>query len=405
MAVDNKIIDEILKDYKNPEDLTGEKGILKELFGKLIERALDGEIEHHLGYSKHSKDGYNSGNSRNGKTSKTIKTDLGEVEVSIPRDRNSEFEPKIVKKNQRRFNGFDDKIIAMYARGMTTHDIKAHLKDIYNTEVSSDFISNVTDSIMDEVTLWQNRPLESLYFVLYMDCIVIKIRNESGHIVNKSVYHLIGINKHGLKDHLGIWIEETEGAKFWLKVLTEIKNRGVEDILIACVDGLKGFPEAIQTVYPQAQVQLCIVHMVRNSLRYVSWKERKEVASDLKKIYQSPTIELAEVELINFEKKWDKKYPLISKSWRRNWVLLTTFIAYPPDIRKIIYTTNAIESLNNGIRKVIKNRPSFPNDKAVEKILYLAIQNISKKWTMPIREWGSALNHFVILFGDRIQIE
>lgn len=401
MAVKDELIEQLMQNYEKPEDLLGENGLIKELTRALLEKALDGEMTNHLGYPKNSTKGNNSGNSRNGKSKKKLKSDSGEIPLEIPRDRNSEFEPQIIKKNQTRFDGFDDKIISMYSRGMTTRDIKDHLKDIYGIEVSADFISNVTDSVLEAVKEWQNRPLDSVYPIVYLDALSVKVKDE-GQIINKSVYLAIGINMDGIKEVLGMWIEKTEGAKFWLKVITELNNRGVEDIFIACVDGLKGFPDAINSVFPDTQIQLCIVHMVRNSLKYVSWKDRRALAKDLKEVYRAATVELAEDALSNFSKKWDGKYPMITKSWKNNWAGIIPFFAYDKDIRKAIYTTNAIESLNMTLRKVIKNRASFPNDEAVEKLLYLALQNISKKWTMTIRDWGMAINKFAILFGDRV---
>ncbi|MDH3975420.1 MAG: IS256 family transposase [Deltaproteobacteria bacterium] len=404
MPIRKELLDELLANYEKPEDLLGDSGILKQLSKALIERSLEGEMTHHLGYPKHSPEGKNSGNSRNGRNPKNIKTGHGELSIEVPRDRNGEFEPVIVKKGQSRFDGFDDKIISMYARGMTVREIQGHLVEIYGVEVSPDLISDVTDGVLEEVREWQNRPLEEVYPIMYLDAIRVKIRDQ-GHIVNKAVYLAIGVDMDGQKDLLGMWIEREEGAKFWLKVVTELKNRGLKDIFIACVDGLKGFPEAIETVYPKTQVQLCIVHMVRNSLRYVSWKDRKGVASDLKAIYRAATEVEGEAALDAFEKKWDEKYPLISKSWRNNWVRVIPFFAYPEEIRKAIYTTNAIESLNMTLRKVTKNRASFPNDNAAMKLLYLAIRNIMKKWSMPIRNWGAAINQFAIIFGERVPLK
>jgi putative transposase len=403
MAIKKELIKELLKDYKNPKDLLGKNGLLKELTKSLVETALESEITQNLGYEKNDPSGYNSGNSRNGKSKKTLKTDHGNIDIEIPRDRNSDFEPEIIKKRQTRFDGFDDKIISMYSRGMTTRDITAHLKDIYQIDVSADFISKVTDSVHEKVKEWQNRPLEKIYPIIYLDCLVVKVRDE-GRIINKSVFIAIGITLDGLKDVLGLWIEKNEGAKFWLSVITELKNRGVEDIYLACVDGLKGFPEAINSIYPKTEVQLCIVHMVRNSLRFVSYKVRKEIAKDLKLIYQAVNAEMAEKALNDFSKKWDDKYPMISRSWRSNWDKIIPFLAFPDDIRRVIYTTNAIESLNMTIRKVIKNRASFPNDAAVFKLLYLSLERISKKWTMPIKEWGCALNQFAILYKERVPV-
>ena len=395
------LIDELLKDYQKPEDIIGDNGILKQLTKAILERALESELTHELGYKKHSPTGRNGGNSRNGKSSKTLKTDHGDMEISVPRDRTSEFEPQIVKKGQRRFSGFDDKILSMYARGMTTRDIQGHLEEIYGVEVSPELISTVTDGIISEVTEWQNRPIDEVYPIVFFDALRMKIRNE-GRVINKAAYLAVGVGMDGIKDVLGIWIEKNEGAKFWLSVFTELKNRGMNDVLIACVDGLKGLPEAIESVFPQAEVQLCIVHMVRNSLKFVSYKDRKKIASDLKNVYRAATIEQAEEALNDFEEKWDERYPMISKSWRSNWSRIIPFFSYSEDIRKVIYTTNAIESLNNSLRKVTKNRNSFPSDEAAIKLLYMALKNIVKKWTMPIRNWNLAIHQFSIRFGKRV---
>ena len=403
MATQDELLDELMKHYKKPEDLIGEKGLLKQLTKALVEKAMKVEMTEHLGYDKHDPAGKKSGNSRNGNSKKTIKGEFGNLEIEIPRDRNSTFEPIIIPKGETRFTGFDDKIISMYARGMTTRDIQAHLQEMYGVEVSPTLVSQVTDAIIEEITLWQNRPLEEAYPIIYLDAVRVKVRHNST-VINKAVYLAIGITWDGAKEVLGMWIAETEGAKFWLQVVTELKNRGVNDIFIACVDGLKGFPEAIEAVFPKAQVQLCIVHMVRNSLRFVSWKQRKEVATDLKLIYQAPTLDQAETNLTAFAKKWDASHPTIAKSWRNNWERIIPMFSYPPEIRKAIYTTNAIESLNMSLRKVTKNRGSFPNDEAMTKLLYLAMKNISKKWTLPIRDWKSAMNQFTILFEGRMPV-
>ena len=401
MAIREEILEELLKDYKNPEDLIGKDGLLKELTKRLVEKAMDSELTHHLGYEKHSPSGKNSGNSRNGKSSKKIKGDFGEVSIEVPRDRNGDFDPQIIQKHQTRFDGFDDKIISMYARGMTTRDIQAHLQEIYGVEISADLVSRVTDAVINDVKEWQNRSLDEVYPILYLDATIVKVRSE-GRVVNKSAYLAIGINIDGIKDVLGIWLEQSEGAKFWLKVMTELKNRGVRDIFIACIDGLKGFPEAIEATFSQAEVQLCIVHMVRGSLRFVSWKDRKAVAGDLKGIYQAATEEQAKADLESFAQKWDNRYPTISKSWATHWPRVMPFFSYPKEIRKIIYTTNAIESLNHSLKKTIKHRASFPNDEAAVKLLYLSLKNIQKKWTMPARDGGKALNPFAILYKDRM---
>lgn len=401
MVIKEEILDELLKEYKSPEDLLGKDGLLKELTKRLLEKAMDSELTHHLGYEKYSPAGKKSGNSRNGKSSKKIKGDFGEIPIEVPRDRNGDFNPQIIPKHQTRFDGFDDKIISMYARGMTTRDIQDHLQEIYGVEISADLVSTVTDAVLTDVKEWQSRPLDEVYPVLYLDATIVKVRSE-GRVINKSAYLAIGINIEGLKDVLGIWLEQSEGAKFWLKIMTELKNRGVRDIFIACVDGLKGFPEAIEATFPQAEVQLCIVHMIRGSLRFISWKDRKAVTGDLKTIYQAATEEQAQANLENFAQKWDGRYPTISRSWRANWQRIIPFFAYPEEIRRIIYTTNAIESLNNTLKKTIKNRTSFPNDEAAMKLLYLSLKNIQKKWTMPARFWGKALNQFAILYGNRL---
>lgn len=401
MPISDNIIDQLLKGCNSPEDILGEAGLLTQLTKKVAERALEAEMEMHLGYSKNELSGRNTGNSRNGKTRKTVRSTDGELELEVPRDRNGTFEPKLVKKGEKQLNGFDDRIVSLYARGMTTRDIQAHFQEAYGVEVSPTFISQVTNAVMDEVKAWQQRPLDALYPIVYLDCLVVRSR-ESGAVQNKSVYLALGINTDGEKELLGLWMAQTEGAKFWLSVMTELKNRGVQDIFIACCDGLKGFPEAIEAVYPQTQVQLCIVHQVRHSLRYVNWKQRKVVAADLKRIYGAATLAEAERALDAFAEKWDGEHPTISQSWRNNWERLSVFFDYPPAIRKVIYTTNAIESLNASLRKVTKTRRSFPTDDSVMKIIYLALHQISKKWTMPIRDWKPAMSQFMIRFGDRI---
>jgi putative transposase len=403
MAISDKLLDELLSDYENPEDLIGEGGILKELTKRLIERAMEAELTTHLGYEKNEKSSVKKKNTRNGHSKKVLKGGFGQAEIQVPRDRNSEFEPKIVPKGQTHFDGFDDKIISMYARGMTVREIQSHLEEIYQVEVSPTLISNVTNAVIDEVKTWQCRPLEAIYPIVYFDALRGKVRDD-GQIKNKAVYLALGVNMRGHKELLGLWISDNEGAKFWLGVMTELNNRGVKDIFIACVDGLKGFPEAIETVFPDTKVQLCIVHMVRSSLRYVSYKDRKAVASDLKEIYRSATEDEASLRLLEFAEKWDGKYPSISKSWQRNWEAIIPFFDYPEDIRKVIYTTNAIESLNRSLRKIIKNRGVFPNDDSLFKLLYLALRNISKKWTMPIRNWNAAMNRFSIEYEERLEI-
>ena len=401
MTVSNELIDQLLAGYKKPEDLIGENGLLKQLTKRLVERALEAEMTEHLGHSKNASVANAAGNARNGKSKKTLKGDFGELPIDVPRDRHASFEPQIVPKHQTRWTGFDDKILSLYARGMTVREIQGHLQEMYGAEVSPSLISSVTDAVMDEAKAWQGRPLEALYPIVYLDCIHVKTR-DSGAVRAKAVYLALGINMAGEKEILGLWIAQTEGAKFWLQVVTELKNRGVADIFIACVDGLKGFPEAIEAVYPQTAVQLCVVHMVRHSLNYVSWKMRKVVAADLKTIYSASTTDDALVRLEEFADQWGQDYPTIVKSWRSNWQRIVPFFEYPPEIRRIIYTTNAIESVNMSLRKVTKSRGSFPSDEALLKLFYLALNNISKKWTMPLRDWKAALTRFTIQFEGRM---
>jgi len=395
------LIDSLLADYKTPEDLIGENGLLKQLTKALVERALHAEMAEHLGHSKNAPVANTLGNTRNGTSRKTLKGDFGKLPIDVPRDRQGSFVPQIIGKHQTRWAAFDNKILSLYARGMTVREIQGHLEDMYGTEVSPTLISSVTDAVIEEVKAWQSRPLDALYPIVYLDCIHVKAR-DSGVVRVKAVYLALGINIRGEKELLGLWIAQTEGAKFWLQVVTELKNRGVHDIFIACVDGLKGFPEAIEAVFPKTDVQLCIVHMVRNSLKFVSWKQRKEVAADLKAIYSSTTVEAGEQRLAEFEQKWGNSHAPIGQSWRRNWERIIPFFGYPPEIRKVIYTTNAIESINMSLRKITKNRGSFPSDESLAKLFYLALQNISRKWTMPIRDWKAALTRFSLQFEDRM---
>jgi len=390
---------ELAKGIKSEKDL----GLLSQQLMKLtVETALNAELDEHLGYPKHDPGGNGSGNSRNGSSRKRLKGQYGEVDIETPRDRNSSFEPQFVKKGQSRLTQMDDQILALYAKGLSTRDIVAAFKEMYDADVSATLISKVTDRVLEQVVQWQARPLESVYPIVYLDCIVLKIR-EHNRVINKSLYVALGVTMEGHKELLGLWLAENEGAKFWLSVLSELKSRGLQDILIACVDGLKGFPEAIQTEYPRTKVQLCIVHMVRNSLRYVTWKEYKAVTEDLKLVYKAATEAQALQALDSFAEKWDEKYPQISRSWRTNWPNLMTLFDYPPTIRKVIYTTNAIESLNSVIRKATQRRKLFPTNESAMKVAYLAIQDASKKWTMPIRDWKPALNRFIIDFGDRLE--
>jgi len=399
--IDTKLIDTLLKGYKNPDEIIGKNGLLKQLTKALLERAMSAEMTAHVGYEKHDPAGNNSGNSRNGASKKKLKGEFGEFELETPRDRNGSFEPKIIAKNQTRFTGFDDKIISMYSRGMTTREIEGHLKEMYGVEVSPMLISSVTEAVMEEVKTWQSRPLEETYAILYLDALRVKIR-DGGHVQNKAIYVAIAVNMEGNKEVLGLWAAENEGAKFWLQILTDVQNRGAKDFFIACVDGLKGFPEAIESVYPRTEVQLCIVHLVRASLNYVNWKQRKEVAGDLRLIYQAGTAADAEMRRDDFARKWDATYPMVSQIWRRNWERIVPFFAYPGEIRRVIYTTNTIESLNMSLRKIIKMRGSFPNEDAAMKLLYLALRNAAKKWTMPVQNWSGALNRFSILWPERM---
>ncbi len=400
MAIDPELIDKLLAEYKNPEQIVGENGLLKQLTKAVLERALRAELTEHLGYEKHDRVGQGSGNSRNGKSRKQLKGDFGELELETPRDRNGTFEPRIVAKGQTRFTGFDNKILSMYSRGMTTREIKSHLEEIYGMEVSPALISTVTEAVVEEVRSWQSRPLESLYPIVYLDALYVKIR-DNGQVENRAIYLAIAVKLDGTKEVLGMWSSANEGAKFWLQVLTELQNRGVEDIFIACVDGLKGFPEAIETVYPKTKVQLCIVHLVRASLNYVSWKQRRAVAGDQRRIYKAATADAAEQELQAFASKWDATHPTISQIWRRNWARITPFFAFSTEIRKVIYTTNAVESLNMTLRKVIKTRAAFPTEEAALKLLYLALRNVAKKWNC-VQGWREALNRFQILWPERM---
>lgn len=397
------VIDDLLKDYKTPEDILGPDGLLKKLTAAVVERALSGELTAHLGYEKGDSAGRGSGNSRNGTGRKTLRTGHGDVPVQVPRDRNGTFEPTLVKKGQTRFDGFDEKIISMYARGMSVREIQGHLQDLYGTEVSHDLISTVTDGVLDEVKAWQTRPLDSLYPIVYLDALVLKVRHQ-GTVCNRSAYIAIGVNMEGTKEVLGIWLESTEGAKFWQKVMNELRNRGIQDILIACIDGLKGFPEAIEAVFPKTVVQTCIVHMIRNSLRFVAWGDRRAIGADLKLVYGAVNEQEAEAGLEAFAEKWNNRYPMIAQSWQDNWERVTPFLAFPGEIRKVIYTTNAIEALNRQLRKVIKTRGHFPTDDAAVKLLYLALMNAQKKWTMPIHAWKRALNQFAIHFEGRLSL-
>jgi len=401
MEIRKELLDELIRGYEKPEDLIGEAGLLKQLTKALVERAMSAELTHHLGYEKHDPAGYNSGDSRNGTTPKTVKGEFGEVLVETPRDRNGTFEPKILPKRQTRFDGFDEKIVSMYARGMTTREIQGHLEEMYGVEISPALVSEVTDAVTDEVKAWQSRPLEPIYAIVFLDALYVKMRHE-GRVENRAVYVAIGVDLEGRKEVLGLWTSANEGAKFWLAVLTELRNRGLKDVLIACVDGLKGFPQAIESIFPEARIQLCIVHLVRASLNYVGWKERKKVAADLKAIYRAPTERQAEQELTEFMARWGDKYQAIGRLWKDNWERIVPFFDFPPEVRRVIYTTNAVESLHMSLRKIIKTRGSFPSEEAALKLLYLALRNASAKWES-LQYWKQALNHFQMLWGERIE--
>jgi putative transposase len=397
----NELLDELLEDYKKPEDLIGENGLLKQLTKRLLERAMNAEMDEHLGYKKHEKAPSKRGNSRNGHGKKTVLTQDDAVDIQTPRDRTGTFDPQILPKRQKRFDGFDDKIIALYARGMSVRDIQGNLEEIYGVDVSEGLISEVTDAVLDDVKSWQSRPLDAVYPLVFLDGIVVKSRQD-GRVRNKTVYLALGVGLDGEKELLGLWIAHSEGAKFWLSVMAELKNRGLRDVFITCVDGLKGLPEAIESVYPDTDVQLCIVHMIRNSVRYVNWKDRKALCADLKTVYGAATREEAELALQTFAERWDEHYPTVSRMWREQWDRVTTFFDYSPEIRKVMYTTNAIESLNRSLRKVLKTKGAFPNDEAIIKLIYLALQNVVKKWTRPVQHWKQALNQLAIRFDQRL---
>jgi putative transposase len=405
MAIKNEILDELLKD-KDPKTIFSSEGLLGELKKALAERVLNAEMDHHLADSTQDEvsEGEKPANRRNGYSKKTVLSENEALELAIPRDRRGSFEPQLIAKYQRRFPGFDDKIISMYARGLSTRDIQGHLRDLYGIEASPQLISTVTDAVLEEVGRWQSRPLDPLYALVFFDALRVKMRDE-GTVRNKAVYLAIGVSPEGRKDVLGIWIEQTEGAKFWLRVMTEIKNRGVNDILIAVVDGLKGFPEAINSVFPETQIQTCIVHLIRNSLDFCSWKDRKPVAQELKTIYRAKDVDAAAAALQEFEDgPWGKKFAAIAALWRRHWAQVIPFFAYPQEVRKMVYTTNAIESLNSTLRRAVRTRGHFPNDEAAMKLIWLQLREITKNWKMPPREWSAAKAQFAVVFGDRFEV-
>lgn len=397
----DKTIKELARECHSVEDV---HDMLKNLFKDTLQEIFEAEIDEHLGYPKHSNQGDNSGNSRNGYSKKTLKTRFGETEIRIPRDRQGDFKPRIIKKYETTSNQLEDQIIAMYAKGMSTRDIEDHMKEIYGIEVSSAMVSKITDKILPMVTEWQSRPLDRIYPIVFLDAIHFKVRKEN-RVVNKAAYSVLGINLNGQKEVLGIWIGENESASFWLGVLNDLKSRGVEDILIACKDGLTGFTEAINTVFPYTEIQLCIIHQIRNCLKYVSYKEQKVLMADLKKVYQALTIEEAEMAFDEFKDKWGKKHPIIIRSWESNWVELTTYFKYPHEIRRMIYTTNTVEGYHRQLRKVTKTKTAYPTDESLIKIIYLATMDISKKWNMPVREWKSCISQFAIYFSDRLKAD
>ena len=383
-------------------DMADVQNLLKGLFKGTVETMLEGEMDEHLGYEKHSFVGKNSGNSRNGYGEKTLKSEVGETTISVPRDRNGEFEPQVIGKRQTRTDDLEHRVLAMYAKGMSTRDIEDHLRDIYGVEASSSLVSRITDKIMPAVTEWQARPLEAIYPIVFLDGIIFKVRKDA-RVINKCLYSVLGINMDGRKEILGMWLSENESASFWTGVLNELRNRGVQDILIACRDNLSGFSGAIETVFPHTEQQLCVIHQIRNSTKYVSYKDIKEVMADLKLVYGAPTLEDAEFRLEEFREKWGAKYPQILKSWDANWAELSTYFKYPQEVRTLIYTTNAVEGFHRMLRKFTKTKVIYPSDDAVRKSVYLSIQEISKKWTMPIRDWGGIIGQLIMFFGDRLQ--
>jgi putative transposase len=398
--ISDEVIDQLLAGAKTEEEIAGPAGLLAQLTKRLVERAMEVELTDHLGYEPHVEPPGGAGNTRNGTSPKTLICEHGQVPIDAPRDRDGSFEPQIVKKRQRRFQGFDDKILALYSRGLSTRDIEAHLAEIYGVRVGRDLISKVTDAVMDDVRAWAQRPLEDVYPVIFLDALVLKIR-EGGSVQRRACYLALGITVDGDRDVLGMWFQETEGAKFWMQVLSELKQRGVSDILIACVDGLKGFPEAIEAIFPKTTVQTCVVHLIRHSLKYVPRREREQVARDLKPIYTAVDADAAQAELERFDEKWGQRFPVITQAWLNAWEYVIPFLAFPPEVRRVIYTTNAIEALNRQLRKAIKTKGHFPNEDAARKLIYLAVTNAVPAWTRT-RNWTVALLAFKIHFGDRL---
>lgn len=401
--IPEELLDQLLAHGGGAEALTGPNGLLKQLSAALVGRALNSELEHHLGYAKGETAPDGQSNRRNGKSQKKLRTNHGEMTVEVPRDRNGSFEPQLVKKHQRHFDGFDDKIVSMYARGMSVREIRAHLEEIYGVEVSPELISRATESVVEELRAWQQRTLEPVYLVTYLDALVIKVRDKSV-VRNKSAYLAVGVRVDGNKEVLGLWLADTEGAKFWLSILNELKTRGVEDILILCADGLPGLPDAVEAAFPKTVFQTCIVHMVRASTKFVTWKDRKKVCADLRKVYTAANVDAATDALDDFDQTWNEQYPMIANSWRKRWDEITPFLSFPPEMRRAIYTTNAIEALNRQLRKIIKSRGAFPSDEAAQKLLYLALRNAQKTWGRPFPQFKQALAQFAIHFGDRMPL-
>jgi len=403
MAITKEVLDELLKEYKGPDDFYGPDGIMKQLSKALIERMMQAELTEQIGYEKSESGEKATTNRRNGKSPKTLRTDQGPMTIEVPRDRDGEYEPQVIAKHQREWRGFDDKILSMYGLGLSTKAIQDNIKDIYNVDISPELVSRVTDEVKGLVDEWRNRPLESFYPIIFLDALRTNIRDE-GHVSKKAVYIALAIRLDGQKELLGMWIEQNEGSKFWMGILNELKNRGVQDILIAAVDGLSGFPDAINSVFPKTEVQLCIVHMIRNSVKFVPYKDRKAVTTDLKEIYLAPSADAAATALEQFAEKWDRKYPAISKSWRSRWTEVIPYMKFSPEIRKAIYTTNSVESVNYTLQRNLKTRQSFPNDEAAMKLIFMILRRISKRWTMPIRNWGEAIHQFSVIYGDRVPL-
>jgi transposase-like protein len=403
MAITKEVLDELMKEYKGPDDFYGPDGLVKQLSKALIERAMEAELTEQIGYGRSESGEKATSNRRNGKSPKTLRTDQGPMEIAVPRDRDGEFEPQIVPKHRREWRGFDDKILSMYGLGLSTEAIRENLKDIYNVDVSPGLVSRVTDEVKGLVEEWRNRPLEPFYPVVFFDALRVSIRDE-GHVAKKAMHLALAIRLDGQKEILGAWIERNEGSKFWMGILNELKNRGLGDVLIAAVDGLTGFPDAINAVFPETEVQLCMVHMVRSSVKYVPHKDRKAVAAGLKEIYLAPSADAAAAALERFAENWDRKYPAISKSWRGRWGEVIPFLKFSPEIRKAIYTTNAIESINYNLQRNLKTRLSFPSDEAAMKLVFMILRRISKKWTMPIRNWAEAMHQFSVIYGDRVPL-